>query len=231
MPLAQQPRPRCLHCGSPPRRSLDDGYAADPYRLLGIAPTDDVSEIKRAFRDKALGLHPDRVAGGEAEQAVALEKFNEVVEAFERLTRAEGDWRFRQESDFAQWLRDELEWARAKLRSQRGRVLTASGSGAEADSPAASELRTHMIPVKLRPEQREEAEQKVAARRREQARSARVARVEELEAQQEIEAELGWAMAKVAADRQKEGRPSEKEQLVRSFSVSFRLANAKGMCT
>ena len=161
-----------------------------------------------------MALHPDRVRGGDAEQATALEQFNEVVEAFERLTRADGDWRFRQEADFSQWLRDELEWAREKLRSQRGRVLSGgSAAAAAAEAAAAEDSRTHVVPVQLRPEQREEAERKVAARRRAEHRSARLAKLEQLEVQQEIDAELQWAMAKVAADRKRDGRPSEKEEL------------------
>ena len=105
--------PPCCRCAralslspTPPHRC--------PYQLLGIRPTDDADTIKRAFREKALALHPDRrrsqQPGSEAEAAAAMEEFNAVVEAFEKITRSDKDWRYRQEADFAQWLRDELEW-------------------------------------------------------------------------------------------------------------------------
>jgi curved DNA-binding protein CbpA len=219
--LLAKPR-RCLHCSPPHHHGLDplDSTREDPYRLLGIAPTAEPDEIKRAFRDRALALHPDRVlAGSEAEQAEALRQFNAVVDAFEHLARSEKDWRFRQEADFAQWLRDELEWARARLRGQRERVL-GTGDDSSNDSAAAAAAaastqprRTHIVPVKLRPEQQRAAEIRVARIRREKSRKVRMDKVEALEREQELEQELAWAQARADADRRQRGAPTAGDEL------------------
>lgn len=54
----------------------------DYYEVLGVERTSSVSEIKRAYRKKAMEFHPDRNPGdGEAE-----ERFKEAAEAFEVLS-------------------------------------------------------------------------------------------------------------------------------------------------
>ena len=56
----------------------------DYYDLLGVGRSADDAELKRAFRHRARELHPDV-----SEQPDAEERFREVVEAYEVLSRSE----------------------------------------------------------------------------------------------------------------------------------------------
>src|ERR1700741_818166 len=56
----------------------------DYYEVLGVARAADEGEIKRAFRKLARELHPDVSEAPDAE-----ERFREVVEAYEVLSKSE----------------------------------------------------------------------------------------------------------------------------------------------
>ena len=56
------------------------------YALLGITSAATDSEVKMAFRKKAMECHPDRCAGGSEEECkLANEKFRIVNEAYEAI--------------------------------------------------------------------------------------------------------------------------------------------------
>jgi curved DNA-binding protein CbpA len=57
----------------------------DPYRVLGIEPKPDLTEaeIKKAYRKKALALHPDKRK--ESEREVAQREFDQLQKAYDIL--------------------------------------------------------------------------------------------------------------------------------------------------
>jgi curved DNA-binding protein CbpA len=55
----------------------------DYYEILGVSPSESVRAIRRAFRERAKELHPDRSG------AAAGERFRQVVEAYEVLSDPE----------------------------------------------------------------------------------------------------------------------------------------------
>jgi DnaJ-class molecular chaperone len=61
----------------------------DYYAVLGVAPDADQSAIKRAFRALAAELHPDV-----SDEPDAAERFREVAEAYDTLSRADARARY-----------------------------------------------------------------------------------------------------------------------------------------
>ena len=54
----------------------------DPYRILGVKPTDSDETIKEAYRKLARKYHPDKYADGDLKE-LAEEKMKEVNAAYE----------------------------------------------------------------------------------------------------------------------------------------------------
>jgi len=74
----------------PQQGGTDQGEEAekDPYQILGVSRNASQEEIKSAFRKQAQRYHPDRVSHlGEEFQQLAKEKFQEIQEAYEMLSR------------------------------------------------------------------------------------------------------------------------------------------------
>jgi DnaJ-domain-containing protein 1 len=75
------------------QRVSSDSTKKTHWKVLGLEPGATAAEIKKAYRQKSLETHPDKVCGAgkcksEQEQREATEKFREVVAAFEALSRA-----------------------------------------------------------------------------------------------------------------------------------------------
>ena len=68
------------------------------------------TSLLAAVRGQAMSLHPDKVPL--AERPAAVLRFHAVVQAFETLTLGDKDYKFRQEADFAQFLRGARALAR-----------------------------------------------------------------------------------------------------------------------
>jgi hypothetical protein len=72
--------------------SASEGAAApkpqSPYDILGVTPGASKEEIKAAYRDLANRYHPDKVAHlGEELQALAEQRFKDIQDAYQELTR------------------------------------------------------------------------------------------------------------------------------------------------
>lgn len=61
----------------------------DPYSVLGVSPTADEDEIKRAYRELARKYHPDNYQDNPLAD-LAEEKMKEVNEAYDTITRQRG---------------------------------------------------------------------------------------------------------------------------------------------
>ncbi|MFN4123243.1 MAG: J domain-containing protein [Flavobacteriales bacterium] len=79
------------------------------YQLLGIRPDAGISAIKKAYRNKAFLLHPDKNPGKDTREA-----FIQVTEAYEKLIAfKEGRLRLQQDTD---WLKEQENARRAEAR-------------------------------------------------------------------------------------------------------------------
>lgn len=67
---------------------LQTGAAADPdpYRVLGLPPTADYSEVRAAYLARLREAHPDRMTGMDPQtQQAAHERAQEIIRAYKRL--------------------------------------------------------------------------------------------------------------------------------------------------
>ena len=59
----------------------------DYYEVLGVDRNSSNDDIKKAYRKKAIALHPDKQQGKtDEEKKIAEEEFKEVAEAYEVLS-------------------------------------------------------------------------------------------------------------------------------------------------
>lgn len=73
--------PDCSHL--PPFREITEPSVIDKglWAILGIAPTDDPREVKRAYRKLAHEFHPDKHAGDKRKE----ERLKEINEAYRQI--------------------------------------------------------------------------------------------------------------------------------------------------
>ncbi|EER03675.1 conserved hypothetical protein [Perkinsus marinus ATCC 50983] len=70
----------------PPRHPIDAsdlGRRFNPYEILGVSKTATVTVVKRAYRKRALKLHPDKNPG--EQQALYAAMFNNLTLIYESL--------------------------------------------------------------------------------------------------------------------------------------------------
>lgn len=68
-------------------------FPRDLYAILGVKPTADDEDIRKAYRRAALKYHPDKQAGkSENEKETANAAFKEVSSAYEILSDREKRW-------------------------------------------------------------------------------------------------------------------------------------------
>jgi len=58
----------------------------DPYKVLGVSPSDSDDKIKQAYRELARKYHPDKYANNPLSD-LAQEKMKEINEAYDTITR------------------------------------------------------------------------------------------------------------------------------------------------
>lgn len=66
--------------------ALKQSKQKDYYKILGVSRKAKAKEIKKAYREKALIYHPDKVQGSDEEKEEAEAKFTEIAEAYEVLS-------------------------------------------------------------------------------------------------------------------------------------------------
>ncbi len=66
--------------------ALKQSKQKDYYKILGVSRKARAKEIKKAYREKALIYHPDKVQGSDEEKEEAERQFTEIAEAYEVLS-------------------------------------------------------------------------------------------------------------------------------------------------
>ena len=62
----------------------------DPYKILGVSPSDDEEKIKQAYRELVRKYHPDKYAGTDLAE-MANEKMKEINAAYEQIQKERRD--------------------------------------------------------------------------------------------------------------------------------------------
>lgn len=63
-----------------------NGFASDPYQVLGVSRNASQEEIKKAYKTLARKYHPDKVSHlGQEFQGLAEKRFKDIQEAYEAL--------------------------------------------------------------------------------------------------------------------------------------------------
>lgn len=74
---------------SPPAAKPSPSPLAHAYAVLGVTSAATMEQVRRAFRERALQYHPDKVAHMAPEfRSVAETKMKEINDAYERIKRA-----------------------------------------------------------------------------------------------------------------------------------------------
>ena len=113
---------------------MTDHSADDPYKLLGLDPRPDLAtaEIKRAYRKRALSVHPDKRPSHERERAQrefdALQKAYDILldpearKALENLAKVKAARRDRDDAQDAKRRKMREELARRERAAERGKT-------------------------------------------------------------------------------------------------------------
>ena len=88
VPPPKKPVPAPPPPGTPPADAPVTIFEA--LTLLGISPSADRATLDQAFRERSMQCHPDKVAHLDPDfQALAVRKFQRLLEAYEMLTETD----------------------------------------------------------------------------------------------------------------------------------------------
>jgi DnaJ like chaperone protein len=74
-----------------PKAKAPAAKVHDPYRVLGVARTASMDDVKKAYRNLMREHHPDRHAGEAAAQKRASDKTTEIAAAYAAIKKARGE--------------------------------------------------------------------------------------------------------------------------------------------